>query len=122
MDTSELKKRTKKFAISILHLIDDLPKDNKGQIIRYQLGKSGTSVGANYRASCRAKSKADFIAKIEIVEEEADECCYWLEIITEAGIMNNERTKGLLKEANELTAIFTATGKTSKENSSKYKK
>lgn len=116
MNTAELKNRTKKFALNILDLLDDFPKNNKGYIISRQLGRCATSVGANYRSAARAKSKADFIAKIGIVEEEVDESCYWLEIAAESGIMNNEKVKVLLKEANELTAIFTATGRTSKEN------
>lgn len=122
MDTTELKNRTKKFALNILALIEELPKNNAGFTIGKQLGRCGTSVGANYRSACRAKSKPDFIAKIEIVEEEADESCYWLEIIIEGGLIKNEKPKLLLKEANELTAIFTATGKTTKEHHSKFKK
>ena len=102
--------------------IRDRPKTNSGYTIGRQLGKCGTSVGANYRSACRAKSKADFIAKIGIVEEEADESCYWLELVIEGGIIKNEKPKKLLKEANELTAIFTATGKTTKDHHSKFKK
>ncbi len=81
-----------------------------------QLLRSATSVEANYRAACRARSKADFISKIAIVEEEADESLFWLELIAESGLMNTERLKDLTKEADELTAIFTATGKTAKQN------
>jgi four helix bundle protein len=122
MDTSQLKNRTKIFALNILALVEELPKTNSGYTIGRQLGKCGTSVGANYRSACRAKSKADFIAKIGIVEEEADESCYWLELVIEGGIIKNEKPKKLLKEANELTAIFTATGKTTKDHHSKFKK
>ena len=122
MDTDELKKRTKKFALNILHLIEDLPKNNSGFIIGKQLGRCATSVGANYRSACRAKSKVDFISKIQIVEEEADEYCYWLELIIEGGLIRNNKPILLLKEANELTAIFTATGKTMKERYSKFNK
>ncbi len=78
--------------------------------------RSATSVDANYRAACRARSKADFISKIAIVEEEADESLFWLELITESGLISAERLKDLTKEADELTAIFTATGKTAKQN------
>ncbi len=122
MDTSQLKNRTKIFALNILALVEELPKTNSGYTIGRQLGKCGTSVGANNRSACRAKSKADFIAKIGIVEEEADESCYWLELVIEGGIIKNEKPKKLLKEANELTAIFTATGKTTKDHHSKFKK
>lgn len=122
MTKDELKSRTKLFAINVLRLLSELPNSAQGYIIGKQLGRCATSVGANYRAACRAKSKADFVAKIEIVEEEADESCYWLEILIEANILKTNETKLLLKEANELTAIFTATGKSTKENHPKYKK
>lgn len=122
MNTTELKNRTKNFALNVLELLDELPKNSKGFAIANQLSKAGTSLGANYRSACRAKSPADFISKIQIVEEEADESCYWLEIITESGIIKSEKTNLLLKEANELTAIFTAAGKTAKQNHSKFKK
>ena len=116
---NDLKIRTKKFAVEIIRFIRLLPKNDEGFILGKQLLRSGTSVGANYRAACKAKSTADFINKITIVEEEADECCYWLELIIEAEILDKKNVENLLKEANELTAIFTAAGKTSKENKSK---
>jgi four helix bundle protein len=122
MDKIDLKKRTQKFAIDILNFIDELPNNSKGYILRNQLGRAGTSVGANYRAACRAKSTADFISKIETVEEEADECCYWLEIISAIKIIKNDRPNELLKEAEELTKIFTSTSKTAKLNSKQNKK
>ena len=81
--------------------------------------RSGTSVGANYRAACRAKSNADFIYKIQIVEEEADESVYWLELISESNIIRKNRLESILKEANELTAIFTSSGKTAKQRRNK---
>lgn len=112
----ELKSRTKKFAVDIIRFIRVLPKNEEGNILGKQLLRSGTSVGANYRSACKGKSTADFINKIVIVEEEADECCYWLELIIEAEILNKKIVDPLLKEANELTAIFTATGKTAKAN------
>lgn len=83
-------------------------------MIGYQMLRCATSVGANYRAACRARSQADFISKITVVEEESDESGYWLELIIESGLMKEERVKDLLKEANELTAIFTASGKTAR--------
>ena len=114
MTSDELKKRTKKFAIETIHLIDSLSSNRTTNILGKQLIRAATSVGANYRAACRARSKADFISKITIVEEEADECQYWLELLSEIGKSNSEPTQTLLKEAGELTAIFTSTGKTSK--------
>ena len=112
----DLKDRTKKFAVAIIRFIRTLPKNDEGYILGKQLLRSGTSVGANYRSACKAKSTADFINKIVIVEEEADECCYWLELIIEIEIIDKQQVELLLKEANELTAIFTSAGKTAKEN------
>ena len=114
MTSDELKKRTKKFAIDIIRLVDSLPLDRTTNILGKQLIRAATSVGANYRAACRGRSKADFISKITIVEEEADECQYWLELLSETGKSNSESIQILIKEAGELTAIFTSTGKTAK--------
>lgn len=114
MTSDELKKRTKKFAIDTIHLVDSLPLDRTTNILGKQLIRAATSVGASYRAACRGRSKADFISKITIVEEEADECQYWLELLSETGKSNSESIQTLLKEAGELTAIFTSTGKTAK--------
>jgi len=116
MRTEELKLRTKQFALRVIKLVEVLPKNKIGDVFGKQLLRSATSVAANYRAACRARSKADFISKIAIVEEEADESLFWLELIAESGLMNTERLKDLTKEADELTAIFTATGKTAKQN------
>jgi four helix bundle protein len=116
MRTEELKLRTKQFALRVIKLVETLPKNKIGDGLGKQLRRSATSVDANYRAACRARSKADFISKIAIVEEEADESLFWLELIAESGLMNTERLKDLTKEADELTAIFTATGKTAKQN------
>jgi four helix bundle protein len=120
MNPEELKERTKEFSLRIVKLYDVLAKTRKGEIIGNQLLRAGTSVGANYRAACRAKSDADFIYKIEIVEEEADESAFWLELISESNIMEKERLESLLKEANELTAIFTSSGRTVKKRRKKY--
>ena len=87
MTNSELKLRTKKFALRVINLVQNLPKNKVADVVGHQLLRSATSVGANYRAACRARSQADFISKITIVEEEADECCYWLELICEAKII-----------------------------------
>ena len=114
MNPEELKKRTKEFAIRIIKLVNLLPKNSIGHTIGNQLLRAGTSVGANYRAACRAKSNRDFIYKINIVEEEADETMFWLELIIETELLPKSRINSLLNEANKLTAIFTATGKTSK--------
>lgn len=112
MNEREMKQRTKRFALSILQLVSCLPRTNEGRIIANQLGRSGTSVGANYRAACRAKSRADFIAKLGIVEEESDESCYWLELIGEGQMMPSQDVEPLLREANEITAIIVASRKT----------
>lgn len=97
----------------------EFPRNDEGSIFGKQLLRSATSVGANYRSACRAKSTADFINKLVIVEEEADECCFWLEVIMETGLMDKKEVLPMLKEAEELTAIFTASGKTAKEKSKK---
>ena len=115
MDAEELKRRTKAFAIRIIRLVEALPNSPTARVIGNQLLRSGTSVGANYRAACRARSQADFVSKIGVVEEEADESAYWLELLVEAGILPIDRIKDLLNEANELTAIFTSSGRTAKE-------
>jgi four helix bundle protein len=119
MTKEELKIRTRKFAIRIIELVDNLPNTKAGHTIGNQIIRSGTSVAANYRAACRARSTADFISKITFVEEESDETFFWLELIIEANILKVEKIKDLLKEADELTAIFTATGKSAKQNRSK---
>lgn len=105
---SDLKDRTKKFSLRIIRLVESLPRSSVARILGNQLLAAGTSVGANYRASCKSRSTAEFIAKIGVVEEEADECCFWLELIMEAGLMPPSRLKALHKEADELTAIMAA--------------
>jgi four helix bundle protein len=116
MTSEELKKRTKAFAIAIILLDSELPKKRAADIIYGQLLRASSSVGANYRSACRARSRAEFISKITIVEEEADESVYWLELFVESGLMKLERLAPLIKEARELTAIFTSSGKTAKSN------
>jgi four helix bundle protein len=111
-----LKIRTQKFALSIIALSKEFKNDFPSRTICHQVVRSATSVGANYRAACRARSNADFISKITIVEEEADETLYWLEIAEEAGLINPKMLIGLKKEAAELTAIFTRSGQTAKAN------
>jgi four helix bundle protein len=116
MDRKILQARTKQFHIDVIHLCEGLPRNAAGFELAKQVIRSAGSVGANYRATVRAKSKADFIYKIEIVLEEADESMYWLEVIRDAKLKIGEDVERLIKEANELTAIFAATDKTAKEN------
>jgi four helix bundle protein len=110
----QLRDRTKKFALRIIRLYRSLPYRTDTQVLGKQLLRSGTSVAANYRAVCRARSKAEFVARIGIVVEEADETILWLELMTESGIVSPERTQELLQEANELTAIFAASQRTAR--------
>ncbi len=114
MDKSELEKRTKEFALRIIALVSALPRNKPCDVIGYQLMKSGTSIGANYREATRAESKADFIHKIGIVEKEANETLYWLELLIDSGQIPENKLTWLRKECEELLAIFTATGKTAK--------
>lgn len=108
MDPVALKERTKTFALRIIKAVDALPKTTSGRAIGGQLIRSGTSVAANYRATCRARSRAEFIAKIGVVEEEADESAFWLELIAQAGLLPEVKTSSLHHEATELTAIMAA--------------
>ena len=116
MDAEELKRRTKKFGLNVIKLVESLPSTQTGKVIGNQLLRSALSVGANYRAACRGRSKADFISKIGITIEEADESQHWLEMLTEAGLLPQEKVQPLAKEANELVAILTASAKTAREN------
>jgi four helix bundle protein len=116
MTTDELKARTKEFALRVIRLVDVLPNSVKGRAIANQIMRSATSVAANYRAACRARSRAEFIAKIGFVEEEADETAFWLELIVESGIHSNEQIDPLLKEAGELVAIMAASRKSAIAN------
>lgn len=114
MNKELLRDRTKNFGLRVIKLVDSLPKTTSGYVVAKQLMRSGTSVGANYRAACMGKSRADFVAKLGIVLEEIDESCFWLEIIIESGLMAENKADLLYKEAKELTAIFMASIKTSK--------
>ena len=107
MSKAELLTRTKAFALRILKLVDHLPRTTSGRAIGNQLVRSGTSVGANYRAACRSRSRAEFAAKLGLVAEEADETVYWLKVIRDGNLLPSNKLSGLLKEADELTAIFT---------------
>ena len=117
MTPDELKKRTKQFGLRVIRLVESLPKTKTATTIGNQLLRSGTSVGANYRAACRGRSKAEFVAKLGIVEEEADESAYWIEMLVEAKILNPDSLAQLLAEANELTAIMAKSRKTAKQKS-----
>ena len=116
MNEEDLKKRTKNFALRILKLIDALPNTTAGRTVGWQLARSGTSVAANYRAACRWKSKPDFIAKLGIVEEEADEREFWLEIIIESELLKPTLVEPLKKEASEITAIMVSSRKSAAKN------
>ena len=114
MDEAELKKRTKAFGLRALRLAEALPNTRTGRIASDQLGRSATSVGANYRAACRGRSRAEFLSKLGNVEEEADESCFWLEIIIESGLIPAKKVTELLKEGNQLVAIISASRRTVK--------
>src|SRR6267143_5662031 len=106
MNAQDLKERTKKFALRVMRLVDALPDTPKGRAVASQLVRSGMSVAANYRAACRGHSHAEFISKIGVAEEEADETVLWWELIVEDKLLPEEKIAPLLKEANELTAIM----------------
>jgi four helix bundle protein len=110
----DLRVRTKQFALRVVRLYRALPHQEEARVLGKQLLRSGTSVGANYRAACWARSKAEFIAKLGIVLEEADESVFWLELIAETGLVGPEKLQALVKEAEELTAIFVTSLRTAK--------
>jgi four helix bundle protein len=116
MNTDEMKERTRAFALRIIHLVEALPRTRTADVIGKQLLRCGTSVGANYRASCRARSQADFVAKMGIVEEEADETIYWIELLVESDLMKKERVVNLLDEANQIVAIVVSSIRTARGN------
>jgi four helix bundle protein len=118
---TDLIKRTKLFSLRIIKLVSALPNNSVGKTIGNQLLRSGTSVGANYRAACRGRSTAEFISKLGIVEEEADECIYWLELIIESTLQPEILVRPLLQEANELLAITVASRKTASIRKSQIK-
>ena len=115
MDKFELMERTRKFAVDVYKLVNQFPKTQGAKVISYQLLKSSSSEAANYRAACRGKSRADFINKMKIVEEESDESLFWLQFIKDVELVkDNSELDILIKEANELVAIFTKSLKTLK--------
>jgi len=112
----ELRERTKKFAIRVIRLFQALPKSPEAQILGKQLLRCGTAVAANYRAACRGRSRAEFISRMGVVAEEADESILWLELLEETGILSAKRLSEISNEAKELTAIFSTSLKTAKDN------
>ena len=115
MNETAFKKRTKQLARAIIGLVDSLPRTRTADVIGRQLLRSGTSIGANYRAACRGKSKADLIAKLAIVEEEADETSYWLELLLQCDLVQASRVDDLLKETDEITAMTVSSIRTLRE-------
>jgi four helix bundle protein len=107
--------RTKQFALRCVRLSDSLPRTTAGQVIGRQLLRAGLSVGANYRAACRAKSQADFVAKMGIVEEEADETLYWMEMLVAAGLVKQDHLEDLAKEGGEIVAMVVASIRTARK-------
>ena len=114
----ETKRRTKEFALRVIRLVQSLPRGQMADVLGKQLLRSGTSVGANYRAACRAKSRADFISKMGIVEEEADESMYWMELLIESGLVQHDRVADLLNEADQLIAMTVSSIQTARSNKS----
>ena len=112
MNEEIFKARTRKVALDIIELVESLPRNRTADVIGRQLLRSGTSIGANYRAACRGKSKADVISKLAIVEEEADETIYWMELLIESKIVEASCVNLLLKESNEIVAMLVASIKT----------
>ena len=115
MTSEEMKNRTKQFALQVIRLVESLPNTKTANVIGNQLLRSGTSVGANYRAVCRAKSTADFINKLAIVEEEADESIYWIELLVESNQIQQNLVTNLLDENDQILSIVVSAIKTSKE-------
>ena len=116
MEQKDSKLRTKSFAKEIIKLCRKLPNNREGKLIGNQIFRSGSSVAANYRSACRARSKAEFISKLSIVEEEADETLFWLELINEMGILDSTLLDSLMKENNEIISIIVSSIKTVKGN------
>jgi len=116
MKRAELQQRTKGFALRVLKLIEQLPNTIGGRVLANQVARSATSVGANYRAACRARSRAEFASKLGTVAEEADESLYWLKLIRDGNFVPEKKLASLVSEADELTAIFTAGRRTSTNN------
>jgi four helix bundle protein len=114
MNVTDLKLRTKQYALRVIRLVRSLPQEPVANVIGKQLVRSGTSVGANYRASCRAKSRADFVVKMNIVEEECDESLYWMELLIESGLVTESKLQSLMSEGDEILSIVVRSIQTAK--------
>jgi four helix bundle protein len=114
MNAEDLKQRTKQFALRVLKLVSALPNNLQGRVVGDQLMRAGTSVASNYRAACRGRSRAEFVAKLGIVIEEADESAFWLELIIESSLLRAKLVQPLLNEANELTRIMVSSRETAR--------
>jgi four helix bundle protein len=121
MKNEDLKQRTRKFALDVIKVVESLPTDRVSNILGNQLLRAGTSVGANYRSATRAKSPADFIAKMGIVEEESDESAFWMDLLETTARLNSKLSQPLIKEAGELTAIAVASIRTARRTASESK-
>ena len=119
MSNENLRQRTKQFALRVIKLVESLPHDGISDVLGKQLLRAGTSVGANYRAACRAKSTADFVSKMGTVEEEADESGYWMELLVDSGKIRLTKVSALVQEASELTAIAVSSINTARKSSSR---
>ncbi len=117
-----IKKRTKQIGLEVIKFVDELPNKPSAWAIAKQIIRSSTSIGANYRAACRAKSPADFIYKLKIVEEEADETQYWLEVLEESNLIDSDRIEAIKKEVNEIVSIVVASIRTARENENRKSK
>jgi four helix bundle protein len=115
LDENILKNRTKEFAKEIIRLCRGLPENREGRLVGNQIFRSGTSVAANYRAACRARSKAEFLSRLAIVEEEADETLFWLELMQEMSLLDNAPLDILIRECNEIIAIIVSSIKTARK-------
>ena len=118
VNKKDLEQRTKKFAVSVIGYVESMPKSRVADVVGRQLMRAGTSIGANYREANRAESRADFHHKIALSEKEASETLYWLELCQEAGVGDTEECASLLEECDQLLAIFTAVGKSTKPEES----
>ena len=116
MNKDDFKLRTRQFALRAIKLVEALPKGRSANVISRQLLRSATSVGANYRAACRARSTAEFLSKMGIVEEEADECVYWLELVADSELLPETRLQEILDEANQIVAMTVASIKTARKS------
>ena len=114
MESNYLKEKTKNFALQTIKFVESLPRDGAADVIGRQLLDAGTSVGANYRAACRARSPADFISKMGIVEEEADETIYWMELLIDSGLIQKEAVGRLLDEADQILAMTVSSIRTAR--------